>query len=157
MCVFSHIRRLRIGEDSLKGDDIDGILYFVLLFTSSIHSRPLVPRQTWRLTGFNFRETCTGRKVRNPRIALTVRRLAESLCPPVSPILDRRHTRTGSQGWSGHVTKEHTRRRTVQATAWWGGGGEPCCRCFQMGFGAQMIDDLTSADLEPPVMMFGPL
>ena len=52
MSVFSHIRRLRIGEDSLKGDDIDGLLYFVLLFTSSIHSRPLVPRQIWRLTGF---------------------------------------------------------------------------------------------------------
>ena len=51
MSVFSHLRRLRIGEDSLKGDDIDGLLYFVLLFTSSIHSRPLVPRQTWRLTG----------------------------------------------------------------------------------------------------------
>ena len=53
MSVFSHFRRLRIGEDSLKGDDIDGCFYILFYFyiTSSMHSRPLVPRQTWRLTG----------------------------------------------------------------------------------------------------------
>ena len=51
MSVFSHILRLQLGEDNLKGDYIDGLFYFVLLCTSSIHSRPFVPRQTWRLTG----------------------------------------------------------------------------------------------------------
>ena len=55
MSVFSHLRRLRIGEDSLKGDDIDGCFYILFYFyiTSSMHSRPLVPRQTWRLTGYS--------------------------------------------------------------------------------------------------------
>ena len=51
--VFIHLRRLRIGEDSLKVDDIDGCFYilFYCYIISSVHSRPLVPRQTWCLTG----------------------------------------------------------------------------------------------------------
>ena len=35
-----------------------------------------------------------------------------------------------------------------------GGGEEQCSRCFQMGFGAQMTDDLPSADVETPVVTF---
>ena len=37
----------------LKGDDTDGCFYILFYFyiTSSMHSLPLVPRQTWRLTG----------------------------------------------------------------------------------------------------------
>ena len=54
MSVFGHLRRLRIGEDSLKGDDIVGCFIFCFLLfilTSSMLPNPLVPRQTWRLTG----------------------------------------------------------------------------------------------------------
>ena len=53
MSVFIQLRRLRIGEGSLKGDDIDGCFYILFYFhiISSMQSRPLVPRQTWRLTG----------------------------------------------------------------------------------------------------------
>ena len=58
MSVFIHLRRLRIGEDSLKGDDIDGCFYILFYFhiTFSMHSRPLVPRQTLRLTGYDDSE-----------------------------------------------------------------------------------------------------
>ena len=53
MSVFSLLRRLQIRKDSLRGDDIDGCFYILFYFyiTSSMQSRPLVPRQTWRLTG----------------------------------------------------------------------------------------------------------
>ena len=54
MSVFGHLRRLWIGEDSLKGDDIVGCFIFGYLFfilISSMHPSPLVPRQTWGLTG----------------------------------------------------------------------------------------------------------
>ena len=56
MSVYIHLRRLRIGEDSLKGDDIDGCFYILFYFyiISSMHSRPLVPRQTWHLTCYYF-------------------------------------------------------------------------------------------------------
>ena len=43
----------RRREGSLKVDDIDGCFY-VLFYShiiSSMQSGPLVPRQTWRLTG----------------------------------------------------------------------------------------------------------
>ena len=55
MSVFSYLRRLRIGEDSLKGDDIAGCFifcYLLFILTSSMYPSPLVPRQAWRLTGF---------------------------------------------------------------------------------------------------------
>ena len=32
MSVFIHLKRLRINEDSLKGDDIDGLLLYFVLF-----------------------------------------------------------------------------------------------------------------------------
>ena len=75
MSVFIHIRRLRIGEDSLKGDDIDGCFYILFYFyiTSSMHSRPLVPRQTWRLTGY---KVCSTRpELSNDTIFKSLRRL----------------------------------------------------------------------------------
>ena len=55
--VFSHFRRLRIGEDSLKSVDIDGGFYILFYFyiTSLIHSRPLVPCHTWHLTGYIYK------------------------------------------------------------------------------------------------------
>ena len=41
MSVFSHLRRLRIGEDSLKGDDIGGFIFCftVILLLQCIRAR----------------------------------------------------------------------------------------------------------------------
>ena len=55
MSVFGHLRHLWIGEDGLKGDEIVGCFifcYLLVMSTSSIHPSRLVPRQTWRPTGF---------------------------------------------------------------------------------------------------------
>ena len=57
MSVFGPLRRLRIGEDSLRGDDIVGCFifcYLLFILTSSMQSSPLVSRQTWCLTGDNL-------------------------------------------------------------------------------------------------------
>ena len=45
MSVFSHFRRLRIGEDSLKGDDIGGIIFFtVILLLQCICTRSFLDK-----------------------------------------------------------------------------------------------------------------
>ena len=48
------IRRLRMGENSLKGDDIAGrfiFCYLLFILAHLMHPSPLVPRETRRLTG----------------------------------------------------------------------------------------------------------
>ena len=57
MSVFSHLRRLRKGEHSLKCDVLMDAFIFCFTFllpTFSMHSRPLAPLQTWRLTGYRL-------------------------------------------------------------------------------------------------------
>ena len=63
----------------------------------------------------------------NPRIALTARMLPESLCPPVTPTLDSRHTSTGSQDSSRAKDKDKRTRvppnRSSHRMEGGGGGG----------------------------------
>ena len=57
LSVLGHLRRIRIGEDNMKGDDIVECFIFCYLpfiFTSSMRPSLLAPRQTWRLTCFGL-------------------------------------------------------------------------------------------------------